>query len=147
MHKGKHLGHVLWDVAEPSDLNLVAVNDLMSLRVARAGAPHIVQRRLCLRGEPYRGADCKDHTLSFRNDTGQCGFESAHDSQSHLIESEAKLCGLKPRDDLALDRVGVCRRGFCDPGHMPSGWWPAMRVCLIRIKTQPIVLCRGVSAR
>jgi hypothetical protein len=112
MHEPKHLGHVLWDVPQPLDLNLVTVNDFMSLRVARAGAHHIVQRHLCLRGEPYRGADCKDHGLSFRNDTGQCGFESAYESQSHLIESEAKLCGPKPRDDLALDPVGLYHRDF-----------------------------------
>src|ERR1700756_2670406 len=96
------------------------VDDLTAVRVGRAVAQHVLQRRSRLRGKPYRSGDCEDDRLALWNSIGQCGFEPAYESQRHLVEPEAKLRGFEPRVDLALDRVGVDHKGFCNHGRCPS---------------------------
>ena len=77
---------------------------------------------------------------------GQRGFQSAYESQSHLIESKAKLRGPEPRDDLALDRVGVDRRRFCGLDICPPMRGRLESLSHMR-RNQPISFAGSASAR
>ena len=145
MHKAQNLRHLLWDSLQPADTNLVIVYDLTALRVGRAVAQHVFQRSSRLRRKPYRGADCDNYGLSLWNNAGQRDFEPAYDSQSRLVKPEAKLRSPEPRDDLALDRVGVDERGSWD--HRQHVLRTLARLRIISHMHRLTLLCRLASAR
>ena len=86
--------------------NLVAMDDLCRCGSRGPESTIFAQRHFCLRGEPYRGADCKDQACPSVIKLAISSLSAAYESQSHLIvEGETS-----PPQAARRSRARSCRR-------------------------------------
>ena len=94
--------------------NLVTVDDLTALSVRRIVAQQFSSATAVFAGSLIGALIVKTTVSPSGTTSANAALTAAYEPQGHLVEPEAKLGGAEPRDDLALDRVGVDRGGFCN---------------------------------